>query len=88
MNRLALAEFGLMTVDEAAALRGCDPSTVRRWASRGEIPVLVVGEGRSAKFLLRKADVEAFAPNPVGAPEGNQNAVKKKRGRPKGGAKK
>lgn len=86
MQLLKLSEFGLMTVEEAATVRGCDPSTVRRWASRGEIPVLQVGTGRSAKFLLRKSDVDGFSPKPVGAPAGNANATKKepkKQGTPK-----
>jgi excisionase family DNA binding protein len=76
MRQVALADVGLMTVEEAAAVKGCDPSTVRRWASRGDIPVIVVGSGRSAKFLLRKTDVDGFTPGPVGAPKGNRNAAK------------
>jgi excisionase family DNA binding protein len=76
MRVVALADVGLMSVEEAAAVKGCDPSTVRRWASRGDIPVIVVGTGRSAKFLLRKTDVDGFTPGPVGAPKGNRNAAK------------
>ncbi len=81
---IPLAELGLVTVEEAARMKSCDSTTVRRWARRGELPVVVVGSGRSAKYLLRKSDVDAFTPNSVGAPEGNRNAAKKKRGRKKG----
>lgn len=70
MKIITLAELGLCTVEEAAAKRGCDPATVRRWASRGEIPCVVVGTGRSAKYLLRVADVDAFTPAPRGRPKG------------------
>lgn len=79
---IPLSELGLMTVEEAARERGCDPSTVRRWASRGEIPVVQVGTGRSAKFLLRKTDLDAFTPRSAGAPEGNQNAKKEEPPKP------
>lgn len=76
MTVIPLSSFGLISVEDAARRRNCDPSTVRRWASRGEIPVVVVGSGRSAKFLLRIADVESFVPGTVGAPKGNANAKK------------
>lgn len=78
MREIPLSDVGLMTVEEAASVKGCDPSTVRRWASRGDIPVIVVGAGRSRKFLLRKTDVDGFTAPPVGAPKGSRNAAKKK----------
>lgn len=76
MKVIPLSEFGLVSVEEAARLRNCDPSTIRRAASRGDLPCVVVGAGRSAKFLLRKTDVEAFEARPRGAPVGNQFAKK------------
>jgi excisionase family DNA binding protein len=76
VREIPLSDVGLVTVEEAAAAKGCDPSTVRRWASRGNIPVIVVGKGRSAKFLLRKTDVDGFTPPPVGYPTGKPRKKK------------
>jgi excisionase family DNA binding protein len=81
---IPLSDFGLEDTETAAKRLGVDPSTVRRWVRRGELPTVPIGTGRSAKYLVRIADVDTFQPNPVGAPEGNQNAVKKKRGRKPG----
>jgi excisionase family DNA binding protein len=77
IREIPLSDVGLMSVETAAQLKGCDPSTVRRWAARGEIPVIVVGTGRSRKFLLRKTDVDGFTPKPPGSPKGSRNAAKK-----------
>lgn len=85
LKLIPLSEVGLMTGEEVAALKGCDPTTVRRWARRGEIPVVQVGTGRSAKYLYRRTDAEKFVPNTVGAPQGNTNAAKKRPARKRRG---
>lgn len=81
-----LSDFGLVTVEEAAAARGWAVRTVQRWIADDLLPAVAVGEGRNRKHLLAAADVDAFTPPARGAPVGNQNAAKKKpasRPRPK-----
>lgn len=73
---IPLSRFGLVTVEEAAALRGVSARRVQQYVEGGRIPVVVVGEGRNRKYLLARADVEAFAPEPPGAPKGNRRASK------------
>lgn len=93
----ALAEFGLVTVAEAAELKGRGVRAVQRWIADGQLkPVKVEVGGGRVLYLLKRKDVEAFEPRRPGAPEGNQFAKKdraeepeepapKKRGRPKKG---
>jgi hypothetical protein len=90
----SLADVGLMTVAEAAELKGKGPRAVQRWIADGHLkPVaLHVGVGGNrVMYLLKIKDVEAFEPRPPGAPEGNQFAKKDapeerpKRGRKKKG---
>ena len=62
MRVLPLSDFGLVTVPEACALRGWAAKSVQNWVRAGLMPAVVVGTGRSAKFLLRRSDVAAFVP--------------------------
>lgn len=76
MNELCLSEFGLETVEDAARRRNRSVEAVRVWIRSGAIPVLIVGAGRSARFLVRVRDVDGYQPAPRGAPTGNANAKK------------
>ncbi len=52
----------LLTTQEAADLRGVDPSTITRWVKRGRLaPAEVVGAGvkRPTLYLFRSSDVRA-----------------------------
>lgn len=77
MGELSLDSLGLLTLAEAAARREVSTRTVERWVRAG-LDHLVVGEGRTRRYLFRVADVDAYTPNPRGAPAGNSNAAKKK----------
>lgn len=66
--RIPPAEFGLLTVEEAAEIRGVDVRTVQRWIAAGSIPAVVIGSGKRAAYLVREKDVRAFSPNAVGRP--------------------
>jgi hypothetical protein len=88
VRQISLSEFGLETVADVVARKGWAPKTVQNWINAGLLPAVVIGAGRSARFLLRTADVDAFAPPPRGPKPGNKNAVKKKPTPKKGGAKK
>lgn len=68
MVEIPLSEFGLMTVAEACAAKGWAAKTVQNWIGAGLLPAVVIGAGRSARFLLRKSDVKAFVPPPRGRP--------------------
>lgn len=63
------ATLGLLSVGDAAALRGVNVRTVQRWVSDGLIPAVVSGAGKRVAYLLRRADVEQFRPRSVGAPK-------------------
>lgn len=76
MTELSLAEFGLETTDQAALRRGQHQATVRKWVADGRIPAVVIGSGRTARYLVRIADVDAIPVRTRGAPEGNANAAK------------
>lgn len=85
-----LSKFGLETIESAANRKGVAATTMRRRVQLGQIEAIAIGSGRSMKYLVVIASVDAFAPAPVGAPEGNQNAARKpaRRGRkPKGESK-
>lgn len=84
---VSLAKYGLETIEEAAKRKGVAATTVRRWVQLGHLPAVPIGSGRSMKYLVAIVDVDSFEPNPVGAPEGNQNAAKKpaKKGRKRKG---
>jgi hypothetical protein len=82
LRTIPLSEFGLLTVEGAAARRGWAVPTVQRWIQRGLLPVVVVGDGRNRKHLLREVDVDAFSPPPMGAPKGNRNAAARTPGPP------
>lgn len=81
MREIPLSEFGLATVAEVCARKGWAPKTVQNWIRSGLLAAAVVGSGRSAKYLLRLADVEDLVPPRRGAPPGNRNAARKKKGR-------
>lgn len=70
MILLPLSQFGLLTLDEAAALRGVDPRTVRRWIASDLLPaVAVTGPGRVV-YLVRAADVRRAKPERPGRKKG------------------
>jgi excisionase family DNA binding protein len=54
--RRAMADSGLLTIAEAAALLRLQPSTLRAWVLRRKIPYVKVGR----LVRVRRADVEAF----------------------------
>jgi|GEM_PF-2955395 len=86
MREIPLSEFGLMTVADVCAEKGLAPKTVQNWINAGLLPVVVVGSGRSAKFLLREEDVKAFTPPARGRPAKEKSDPKK--GKPKKAGKK
>jgi excisionase family DNA binding protein len=65
---IPLARYGLVSVEEAAAIRGVSVRRVQQYVESGRIPVVVAGVGRNRKYLLARADVEAFEPKPPGQP--------------------
>jgi hypothetical protein len=76
MREIPLSDVGLISVDDAAARRKVNERTIRLWIQAGLLPVIVVGAGKRATYLLRAADVTAFTAPRRGAPPGNRNAVK------------
>ena len=64
MREIPLSVFGLESVPDVSARKGDGWSVraVQNWIAAGLLPVVVVGVGRSAKFLLRTRDVDAFSP--------------------------
>jgi hypothetical protein len=77
VREIPLSDFGLETVAEVCARKGWAPKTVQNWIRWELIPVVPVGTGRSAKFLVRSSDVDAFEPPKRGPKPGNQNARKR-----------
>lgn len=69
MRELPLSEFGLETLAAACARKGWVTATAQKWVQRDLLPVVVVGSGRSAKHLVRVADVDAFVPPVRGRPK-------------------
>jgi hypothetical protein len=84
VRELKLSEFGLETVEDAAGRRNQHPTTIRKLVADGAIPAVVIGTGRSARYLVRPKDVDAVPVRKPGAPVDNANAVKKKPGRKPG----
>jgi hypothetical protein len=76
VREISLSEFGLETVTVACARKKWSPKSVQNWVRAGLIPAVPVGGGRGT-YLLRVADVDAFAPPARGPKTGNQNAKKK-----------
>lgn len=76
VRELKLSDFGLETTDEAATRRGQSQAHVRRLVADGEIPAVVIGVGRSARYLVRPTDVDAVPVRSRGAQPGSQNAAK------------
>jgi hypothetical protein len=68
LRELLLSDFGLETTEQAAARRGQSPATLRALVAKGAIPAVVVGSGRSARYLVRPADVDAVPVRGKGAP--------------------
>lgn len=68
MVELKLSDFGLETTEEAAARREQTAQTVRKLVATGRVPAVVIGSGRSAKYLVRPADVDAVPVLPKGRP--------------------
>lgn len=68
VRELDLADFGLETVERAAARRGQNRATVRLWVAKGLLPAVVLGAGRTARYLVRPADVDAVPLRGKGRP--------------------
>lgn len=70
MRVIPLSSYALETVPEVCERKGkgWSASTVQNWIHAGLLPVVVVGSGRSAKFLLRTEDVDQFTPPARGRP--------------------
>lgn len=77
VRELSISEFGLETTEQAAARRGQHPATLRQLVADGTIPAVVLGAGRTRRYLVRPADVDAVPVRGRGAPAKNANAAKK-----------
>lgn len=64
----------LITVSEAAAIRGMDARLIRYHVAQGHLTAVTVNP---RLMLLDRAEVEAFRPNPAGRPK--EKPAKKKR---------
>jgi excisionase family DNA binding protein len=79
VREVPLSKFGLMTVKEAAELRGVDRKTVQRWVTAGHIAAVPISVGANGMFLVVAEEVKAFTPSPAGAPR--KEKPKAKRGK-------
>jgi hypothetical protein len=70
---IPLAQFGLETVAEACDRKGWAHRSVQNWINGDLLPCVVIGVGKSAKYLVRKTDVDAFVPPPRGRPPTKPN---------------
>lgn len=77
MRKIPASDFGLISVEDAAARRNVNERTIRAWITGDLLPVVVVGSGKRETYLLRAADVAALIPPRRGAPAGNRHAAKK-----------
>jgi hypothetical protein len=68
MQEIPLSTYGLETVAEVCQRKKWSAKTVQNWVNAGLLPAVVIGAGRSAKFLLRTEDVNSFTPPPRGRP--------------------
>jgi len=68
LKTIPLKEFGLVEVADAAAMHGRSVRSVQNWIVAGQIPAVVVGQGKSVVYLLRLADVKKFTPPARGRP--------------------
>jgi excisionase family DNA binding protein len=68
-----------LTVREAAARLGVSARRVQALAKNGRLPALRVG----MQLLMRRQDVEAYRPKPVGRPKEDPPADEPKKGRPR-----
>lgn len=57
---IPLDSLGLVTVDEAARMRGVHRRTVQNWIAAGLIPAVAAGGEQKVTYLLRRRDVERF----------------------------
>ena len=78
VRELPLSEFGLETVENAASRRNQHPTTLRKLVAVGVMPAVVVGAGRSARYLLRPADVDALPVKTPGRPTGTKDSKPRK----------
>jgi hypothetical protein len=78
VRELKLADFGLETTEQAATRRGQSGAHVRKLVADGLVPAVVIGEGRSARYLVRPEDVDAVPVRARGAQPGSRNAAKEK----------
>lgn len=74
--KLDLANFGLETTEQAATRRGQHPATVRKWVADGILPAVPIGKGRTTRYLVEPAVVDAIPIRERGAPKKNANAKK------------
>lgn len=83
MREIALSEFGLEPLADACVRKGWVQRTAQKWVQDGHLAAAVVGAGRSAKYLVRTADVDAFTPPPRGRPVKDKPAPAKEKAAPK-----
>lgn len=79
MKEFSLSEHGLETVADACARKGWAARSVQNWINAGLLSVAVVGSGRTRKFILRKADVDAFVLPTRGAPRKTPKPTRKRK---------
>lgn len=67
MREVSLSKFGLLTVRQAAELRGVDRKTIQRWVGAGHVTAVPLDMGgKHGAYLVIEAEVKAFVPEPAG----------------------
>lgn len=62
-------EATLLTVDQAAAILGVSPWTLRKWRSKGQGPRFVRLGGKLSSVRYRRQDLSAFSDQSVVDPQ-------------------
>ena len=68
VREISLESLGLISVEDAAALKGVTPRSVQRWIADGLLPAIQAGSGNKLVYLLRRRDVERFTVPARGRP--------------------
>lgn len=84
ISEVRRSDYGLMTVEEAAARRGWAVRTVQKWILDGLLPVVCAGHGKRGVYLLRQKDVDGFEPPARGRPPKADAPVRKGKRKEKG----